>query len=47
MRQPEELAPEPAALPPGHGTELGEHPVVLAHERLGHPDNDPVVLSHP
>ena len=47
MGEPEELTPEPAALPAGHGTELGEHPVALAHEGLGHPHNDPVVLGHP
>jgi hypothetical protein len=47
MRQPEKLAPEPTPLPAGHGTELGEYPVVLAYEGLGHPDDYPVVLGHP
>ncbi len=41
MRQPEKLTPEPTALPAGHGTELREYPVALAHEGLGHPDDDP------
>ena len=47
MGQAEKLVPEPTALPARYGTELGEYPVALSHERLGHPDNDPVVLGHP
>ena len=43
-----ELAPDPLSLHAGHGTELREHPVVLAYEGLGHADDGAaLVLRHP
>ena len=45
--EPEQLAADAAPLAARHRAQLREHPVVLPHEGLRHPDDGPAVLGHP